>query len=164
MAVFPNPADASLNRAFLGKAALDLADLLAAQAREVYIARGMIFPVAASSTLLSIADHAPVSQAALADMLGRPHQTVAQKLRDLARLDLVQSEPSPDDARVSLLRLTAAGLAQADALRAYCIDAAAAFAALFDETGTDVSAALAGAVAALKRRHLADRLAGGDKP
>ena len=149
--------DPELARAFIAKTAMDFINTVVGQARPVYGALGMRFPVAASSALLTIGRSGPLSQAELARALNQPHQSAAQQLASLTRAGLVEVSACPDDRRVKLHALTATGRDQFDRLQSYLIDEKHVFAELEEEIGVNLSHALRSANTALAVRSLQDR-------
>ncbi|MFC7049405.1 MarR family winged helix-turn-helix transcriptional regulator [Emcibacter nanhaiensis] len=145
--------------AFTGKMALDFAMLISRQAETVYEDRGIEFPVIVSSTLLCLAEVGSASLVEIARTLDHPHQLVAQRVKTMAKLDLITSAPDPDDRRRTIFRLTPKGWQQANLLKDYRRDAALVFSALSEEVSADLLALLHQAVTALKDKPLADRFA-----
>lgn len=139
-----------ISKAYLGKKAADLANLITAQAEAVYRDRGMTFPVVTSSTLHYLGRNGGVSLVDIAKALEHPHQVIAQRIANLARLGLVERHPDPDDGRRQLLHLTDQGRDQAGRLEDYIIASSTAVQDLFDEIHADLSKTIGHAIAALK--------------
>ncbi len=149
--------DPDLARVFIARHAMSWADLAVDQARPVYGDYKLDFPVNASSALLTIGRFGPVTQAEIAHHVGFSHQSVAQQLRALTRLGLIERRPDPNDARAYRLMLSRRGRAQYRRLETFCEDASAVFEELFEEAGCDLAAALAKTKRALENRPLKDR-------
>ncbi|WP_407893186.1 MarR family winged helix-turn-helix transcriptional regulator [Lacticaseibacillus sp. N501-2] len=65
-------------------------------------------------------DAAPKPQNQLAALLDVNHSTVAKSVRRLATAGVVTTKPSPQDGRVTLVTLTAQGLALAKKVKTVC--------------------------------------------
>lgn len=141
--------DQDVRVSFLGKKALDVAQLIAAQAKPVYEAEGLEIPVAASSTLLILGRRATLSQSEIATALNQPHQTVAQHIRALEKRRLVHNRRAPGDARARAYSLTPKGKDQYRRLERYLQVVHAVFQQLFEEIDADLADALEKAETAL---------------
>lgn len=150
-------ADLAEDLAFLPKMALDFALLTARQAESVYERAGIDFPVSVSSTVLFLARVKTASLVEIARALGQPHQLIAQRIKILVKLDLIESEPDPEDGRRIVYSLTRSGKAQSVKLLKYCDEAAVVFAKLCKEIGADLLPALSAAVDALQEKPLLRR-------
>ncbi len=146
-----------VNKAYFGKKAADLVDLIALQAAVVYQQRGMVFPVVTSSTLDYLARHDGVSAADVAQALEHPHQLITQRIAGLEKLHLVERHTDPDDGRRLLVRLTPKGRKQAELLEDYIAASTKAVDDLFAEIDSDLSAVIDRAILALKQRPFSDR-------
>jgi DNA-binding MarR family transcriptional regulator len=150
----------TINKAYTAKKLLDLSYLIQQQAAAVYTAKGMVFPVICSSTLLRLAAGGPGSVTDIAQVLEHPHQTIAKHLATLEKLGIVGKQPDPQDRRRTEYHLTAFGQDQAALLHAYNREAAQVFSDLDAEISTDLSAALDTAITSLKGKSFAARFAG----
>lgn len=146
-----------VQKAYTAKKLLDLAYLIQAQVTEVYTHKGMIFPVSCSSTLLYLGKQGPASVTEVARALQHPHQTVAQHLSTLGKLNIVESRADERDRRRLEYVLTDLGRAQAGLLDQYNIEAAEVFERLNDDIGTDLGSVLDIGIRALNSRSMADR-------
>ena len=148
---------AIVQKAYTAKKLLDLAFLIQSQVTEVYVHKGMIFPVSCSSTLLYLGKFGPASVTEVARVLQHPHQTVAQHLATLSRLHIIDKRVDEADRRRIEYFLTDAGKVQADLLDQYNVEAADVFERLNRDIGTDLGDVLDIGIAALNRRSMADR-------
>lgn len=146
-----------IQKAYTAKKALDFFYLILEQVRTVYLDKGMIFPVIASSTLLYISEHEPVSLTEISKALEHPHQVIAQRTATLMKLNLLRKQPDPNDKRRSEFSLTKIGSTQAALLHKYNIEAADVFQSIFDDAGVDIGAALDAGNNAMKQRTMAHR-------
>lgn len=65
-------------------------------------------------------DAAPKPQNVLAELLDVDHSTIAKSVRRMAAANIVQTHRSAQDGRVTLVALTASGLALAKRVKAVC--------------------------------------------
>lgn len=149
--------DPIIQKAYTAKKLLDLAFLIQAQVTEVYVHRGMIFPVSCSSTLLFLNKCGPASVTEVARALQHPHQTVAQHLTTLSKLSIIDKQADQTDRRRVEYVLTDLGASQANLLDEYNQDAALIFEQLDQDIGTDLGGVLDTGIAALKRQSMGDR-------
>ena len=136
--------------AFTAKMAYDFAMLVGRQAESVYQSMGIAFPVTVSSTVLYLTKVKASSLAEIARALDHPHQLIAQRLKTLLKLELIESKPDPSDRRRTEYRLTKKGKSQGKHLQKYCSEADGIFSDLSTELGVDLLAALRNAHAALQ--------------
>lgn len=148
---------AIVRKAYTAKKLLDLAFLIQSQVVKVYVRNGMVFPVACSSTLLHLSKSGPASVTEVARALRHPHQTVAQHLSTLSKLNVVEKRTDPADRRRTEYFLTDFGTIQASLLHRYNVDAAAVFEGLDADIGADLGDLLDKAMAALDARPMDDR-------
>lgn len=141
-----------VSKAYTAKKLLDLSYLIQAQVASVYDEKGMVFPVVCSSTLLFLKLHGPASVTEVAKALEHPHQTVAQHLNTLGRLDIVEKRRDKTDQRRSEFVLTEIGEDQSERLERYNIEAADVFTGLDKDIGADL-----GQLLEVGRTHLLDR-------
>ncbi|GGI73806.1 hypothetical protein GCM10007973_08300 [Polymorphobacter multimanifer] len=149
--------NAIIQKAYTAKKLLDLAYLIQGQVTEVYAHKGMIFPVSCSSTLLCLGKRGPASVTEVARALAHPHQTVAQHLSTLGRLNIVATRTDETDRRRVEYILTDIGQTQAVYLNQYNVEAAEVFDRLNRDIGTDLGDVLDIAMAALSNKSMADR-------
>ncbi len=154
--------DDTIQKAYTAKKLLDLAYLIQGQAAEVYRARGMVFPVICSSTLLRLADAGPASVTQIAAVLEHPHQTITQHLNALIKLGIAEKRPDESDKRRFEFHLTPFGEEQAALLKSYNAAAARVFTELDEALSVTLSAVLDGGITALKEHPLAARFEGLD--
>ena len=145
--------------AYLGKHALQLMMRTSEQMQVVYGQRGLEFPIEASSTLHFLMLQDGSSLVEVAKGLDLQHQLVAQRVKKLIALGLVEKQPDPVDARRTALVLTANGRDQARALVACMEDTAVIYRDLFREIGCDLTAALGDALSAIRTKPLTERFA-----
>lgn len=153
-----------VDAAFTGKMALDFAFLIAAQAEDVYKNKGICFPVTVSSTLLYLTRVKAASLLEISSALNHQHQLVAQRIKILLKLALIEANADPMDKRRTLYRLTKAGKRQGEILQDYCREAADVFLDLSSEVGVNLLEALHQASAALQRTPLLERFVARNKP
>lgn len=146
-----------VQKAYTAKKLLDLAFLIQAQVTAVYAHKGMIFPVSCSSTLLYLGKQGPASVTEVARALQHPHQTVAQHLATLGKLNIIDKRADAGDRRRLEYVLTDLGRSQADLLDQYNIEAAEVFDRLNTDIGTDLGDVLDMGIRALNNRSMADR-------
>lgn len=154
--------DDTIQKAYTAKKLLDLAYLIQGQAAEVYRARGMVFPVICSSTLLRLANAGPASVTQIASVLEHPHQTITQHLNALIKLGIAEKRQDESDKRRFEFHLTPFGVEQAALLAAYNTAAARVFTDLDEALSVTLSSVLDEGMAALKERPLAARFEGLD--
>lgn len=147
----------STNKAFLAKRVFDLHLLILKQAEQVYQSKGMIFPVAVSSTILFFASVKSTSLAQIAKALGQPHQLISQRIKILLKLNMIVSSPDKKDKRRTLYKLTNLGKKHASLLDDYCIEAEIAFNDLSEELGIDLHQLLNKTCEALEKKPFAHR-------
>lgn len=145
------------NRAFTAKRVFDLHLLILKQAEDVYVSRGMIFPVAVSSVILFLSTAKRASLTEISKALGQPHQLIAQRVKILVKLALISGVQDPDDKRRTVYEFTEAGLSQRDLLIDYCSEAEVAFGDLSNELGVDLHEVLDKACKALENKSFAVR-------
>ena len=148
---------AVVRKAYTAKKLLDLAFLIQAQVTKVYARNGMVFPVSCSSTLLHLSKSGPASVTEVARALEHPHQTVAQHLATLSKLQVIEKRTDAADRRRTEYFLTEFGEAQASLLHQYNVEAAAVFEGLDTDIGADLGDLLDRAMAALNARPMDDR-------
>lgn len=147
----------TIQKAYTAKKLADLINLIVQQVTPVYGQMGMVFPVICSSTLLCLSTRGPASVTEIARLLHHPHQTVAQHLRILTGLGIIEKQPDPNDKRRSEYHLTDLGLKQAALLGTYNLRAADVFQSLSDDINVDLPAVLDAGVKALTKRTMEDR-------
>lgn len=153
-----------VDAAFTGKMALDFAFLIATQAEDVYKNKGICFPVTVSSTLLFLTRVQAASLLEISAALGHQHQLVAQRIKILLKLELIEANADALDRRRTLYRLTRVGRRQGKILQDYCGEAAQVFIELSDEVGVDLLDALHQASTALQKTPLLERFIARSQP
>ncbi|MDB9526835.1 bifunctional helix-turn-helix transcriptional regulator/GNAT family N-acetyltransferase [Oscillatoria sp. CS-180] len=78
----------------------------------------------------------------IAQAIGHSHPSVSQIVKEMAKKDLVSTEKSQTDARVNIVKLSAAGKAIVPRLDEQCSDVREAIAQLLQETQNDLWAAI----------------------
>ncbi|MFB9375239.1 MarR family winged helix-turn-helix transcriptional regulator [Algimonas porphyrae] len=149
--------DHTTKQAYLGKAAHDLVRLTSDQVADIYDRRQIIIPVELSSTLHSLSLKSGSSLTEIASTLGLPHQLVAQRVRKLISLGLLERRPDATDGRRFELHLTDYGHDQADRLRVCMRDMSRVYEGLYEEIGCDLPAILGAAMKAIRDHSLVDR-------
>ena len=147
-----------LRGAFVANTLERLASQIMEQGNALLRDAGLDFPSRAASTVLLLGEQARISAADLAKALDQPHQLVTQRVDLLIELGIVSRAGDPGDARRRILVLTSKGKRQFKALKARLTLAEAAFAALSAEIGCDLADATRGAIAALGRSSVLDRV------
>jgi len=137
------------NTAFTNKRLFDLFLLINEQAGNVYMKLGIDFPVSASSTVLFLSVKKKGTVTEIAKALGLSHQLIAQRLKSLLNLKLIEKQPSEQDKRKILYRLTPKGSEQALKLDNYCENAEKTFNELSDEVGVDLQSLINKTISAL---------------
>lgn len=156
-------AEIAVNAAFLSKRVYDFHLLINKQADKVYKNKGIIFPVATSSTVLFLSTIDSASLAQIARALDHPHQLIAQRVKALLKLELIEGTQDSKDKRRTLYHLTQTGLIQSQLLNDYCKEAADAFNSLSKEVGVDLHVTLNKACTALERTPFSERFPSGKK-
>ena len=121
--------------------------------------RGFQSPARSGSTLLLLRANGPTGITEIAYRLRLSHPLIIKLAAALAEAGLVEDAADPRDSRRRLIALTARGEAEADRLADYSAGIARVFAAMFEEAGIDLYAALEGFEAAAERRPIAARIA-----
>lgn len=149
--------DISKNEAFMAKRVFDLHLLILKQAEEVYSNKGICFPVAVSSVMLFLSSIDAASLAQISRAMGQPHQLIAQRIKILLKLALIEGQQDKNDKRRTLYKLTPLGKEQGQLLDEYCIEAAQAFNHLSAELDVDLHDILDKACKALEMTSFAQR-------
>ena len=147
----------SARKAYLGKHAQNLLLKSSDQVKDVYQQRGIVIPVAVSSTLECISRNKGVSLADISKTLNLPHQLVAQRISKLLKLNLAEKRSDPNDKRRSEYFLNSVGEDQACRLRTCMEDMSIIYEDMYKEIGCDLSQMLLSAIDALDRKSLAHR-------
>ena len=147
----------SFDSAFLAKSVFDLHCLIQKQSEELYLLKGLDFPVVVSSTIMFLSTVNKASITQIANALNHAHQLAAQRVKILLKHDLIKASPDLEDKRRTLYSLTEKGIEMAKALKLYCVDAAAAFDDLSNEMGVDLQQLFNKLSAALLQRSFGDR-------
>lgn len=149
--------DLQSNYAFLAKTVFDLHCLIQKQSDELYLEKEMGFPVLVSSTLLFLSSYGSASLVEIGKALNHSHQLVAQRIKILLKLNLIQGTLDPKDKRRTLYTLTEEGQDKSKVLHLYCIDASAAFQDVSDELGVDIQKLFNNIIVALKNKTFGER-------
>jgi|JI6StandDraft_1071083.scaffolds.fasta_scaffold36909_3 DNA-binding MarR family transcriptional regulator len=120
---------------------------------------GLRAPVRTFSALLFLARHGPATMADIAGIDGQSHQLVAQRLKPLEMIGLIERCDDPADARRRPYRLTSTGLVEAAQVEQLSRQLAKAMDALFAQIDCDVAAALDQTLEGLRRQSLLSRIA-----
>lgn len=147
--------------AFVGNRLGRVVDFIVEQGDLLLRDRGVTFSSTAASTVLLLSERTNLSSADLARELDHPHQLVTKRVETLIQLGLVRRKSDPHDGRRKVLALTKKGQAEAALLGQAVHDASAAFSAIYDEIGVNVSEVAASVAGALARRSLAERIKDG---
>lgn len=127
------------------------------QVQDLYVARKLVIPAAASSTLQCLYLNEGTSSADIAKILCMSHQLITQHIEKLLKLSIVVKKSDQKDRRRQIICLTPFGIEQATLLSQTIDDAAAIYDSLFEEIGCHIPALLDRADEALKRRSLNER-------
>jgi len=144
--------------AYLGKHAQNLIFRTLEQEAEFYEMRGIVFPVRASSTVEMIDRKPGISLSEIGRALGFPHQLVAQRIKILSEMSLIEKRADPEDRRRTGFFLTQIGKKQAKLLQSCVEDISQVYAELYEEIGCDLSAKLILAIRALEDHPIIQRL------
>lgn len=144
--------------AYLGKHAQNLIFKTLEQEAEIYEMRGIVFPVRASSTIEMINRKPGISLSEIGRALGFPHQLVAQRIKILSQMSLIEKRADPKDRRRSGFYLTRIGKKQAMLLQCCVEDISQVYAELYEEIGCDLPAKLILAIKALENQPIIQRL------
>ena len=147
-----------MRTAYLGKHAQNLILRTLEQESEIFEMRGIIFPVRASSAVEMIHRRLGISLSEIGRALGFTHQLVAQRIKILTDMSLIEKRPDAKDRRRSGFFLTRTGKAQAKLLRACVEDISQLYKDLFDEIECNLSEKLISAISALEDRPLVQRM------
>lgn len=147
-----------LRPAFVAHLAERLTEALCVSAQELADAAGLKAPSRTHSVLLFLLDNGPASLVEMARTDGQSHQLLSTRLKPLEALGLITRSADPNDARRRPYALTRSGRSQAIAVRAAIGAHARAMEGLFAETGVNLIEVLDGALEALRRKSLLDRV------
>lgn len=148
-----------MRTAYLGKFAQNLILKTLEQEREIYEAYGIVFPVRASSTVEMIKRKPGISLSEIGRALSFPHQLVAQRIKILSTMSLIEKRLDPNDRRRYGFFLTTMGKQQALLLQSCVENISWVYSDLYEEVGCDLPAKLAAAIEALENRPILQRLA-----
>lgn len=140
------------NVAFTNKRFMDFFMLVNEQADVVYKKIGITFPVPVSSTVMYLSANRQGSLTEIAKGLGLSHQLIAQRVKILLDLRLIEKHPARNDRRKMNYTLTEEGLRQSDILLQYCEGAEYAFNHLSEEMGVDMQNLINRAIDALHQK------------
>jgi DNA-binding MarR family transcriptional regulator len=115
-------------------------------------------PARAGSTLLLLRDNGPTGITEIAYRLRLSHPLIIKLAAALAEAGLVRDESDPADSRRRLIALTEKGSAEAARIEHFSAALGRTFAAMFEEAGADLYAALERFEEAAGRRPIAARL------
>ena len=146
-----------LDRTYLGRLSEQLSDLIEQQSADVFTRAGLVVPVKSCSLLKSIAALGPVSASNLVRALNRSHQLIQQKIPKLIKLGLIVRRPDPEDQRVILIEITAAGRDQLALLDRLAREFDRAYAEM-EEVAGPVFETIDRAIQNLRARPLIDRI------
>ena len=143
------------SRAFIGKQADDLGQLIKAQIQPLLEKLGIIVPVKSCSIIHYLYQSDDNSLADLAKKLNQSHQLVKQKLPRLNNLGLLNKTQDPTDKRRSIYQLTDKGREQAALLAENSL--LHVYEDLSNEIGANLYQVLNDAIDSLKRKDLLTR-------
>jgi DNA-binding MarR family transcriptional regulator len=115
-------------------------------------------PARSGSTLLLLRENGPTGVTEIACRLRLSHPLIIKLTAAMAAAGLVRDESDPGDNRRRLIALTDEGEAEAARLDVFSRAIAQTFAAMFEESGADLFAALERFEQAAEARPIADRL------
>ncbi len=146
-----------LRDAFVANLLDTLVNQIVEQGDDLLRQAGVVFPSRSASTVLLLGGGRDLSVADIAKTLGHPHQLATQRVDMLIALGIAKRVDDPGDGRRKVVRLTPKGRRQLQKLEATLVLARSAIAALFEETGCDLSAAALRAMQALETKSLLER-------
>lgn len=146
-------------KAFLGKHAKALVDGTSEDVARIYERIGLTIPVQTSSTLQTLNTHDGLALADMARIIAIPHQLAAQRVKKLVALDIVTTQPDPNDARRKIFTLTDFGRRQAQLLKDCMDNMAVIYERLYAEIECDLAQKLLDALASIQNKPLDDRYA-----
>lgn len=150
--------DKRLLPAFVGARIQSLSDLIIEQGGAMLESKGLRTNPRSVSIILVLYKYGPLPLTKLSEHLNQVHQLTAQRLGYIEKAGLVQRKPDPEDARRSVLHLTAKGRKEAVLLLAVLEEASKAFSKLFDEIGCDLLTSTNSAINALQTKPLLARM------
>jgi GNAT superfamily N-acetyltransferase/DNA-binding MarR family transcriptional regulator len=106
--------------------------------------------------MLSVRQEATISE--LAESIGQTHPAVSQVVRMMVTAEVVQSEKSTTDARITKVQLTQKGRLMAARLELQCEDVQSAVNQMFSETNSNLWSEIAAIEQELSTRNLYDRV------
>ncbi|HEV2817763.1 MAG TPA: winged helix DNA-binding protein [Allosphingosinicella sp.] len=148
----------SLGLPFMAHRLRRLSELILEGSSAVLREAGLEGPARAGSTLLLLRENGPTGITEIAFRLRLSHPLIIKLTAALAAAGLVSDESDPADSRRRLIALTDKGAAEAARIERVSTALGRTFAAMFEETGTDLYAALERFEAAAEARPIAARL------
>lgn len=143
--------------AFTSKRLLDLFLLINEQADIVYKKIGIEFPVLVSSTVLFLSRNEKGTLTEISKGLGLSHQLVAQRIKILLKMELIEKRPLKSDKRKTNYELTEKGKKQSEILHLYCKGAEIAFNSLSQDVGVDLHTVIDNAIHSLIKKSFSER-------
>jgi DNA-binding MarR family transcriptional regulator len=143
------------SKAFIGKQADDLSNLIREQIKPIYQSLGIVVPVKSCSVIHYLNKHDDLSVTDLAKHLKQSHQLVKQKLPKLQTLGLIEQRADDNDKRRSTYHLTSEGKHQAQLLDENSL--ISVYQHLSNEVGADLHKVLNKAINGLKHKDLLTR-------
>ena len=142
---------------YLSKRAQDLRLIVLRQLQDLYASKGVIVPPVASVTLQLVARTEKPSVSDIAKILEVPHQTIAQRLGSLRKLNLVENGVDPNDQRRTIYQLTKLGAEQFKLLEECLQELAIVYSDMYDEIECDLPKFLSRAITALNDKSISER-------
>jgi DNA-binding MarR family transcriptional regulator len=143
------------SKAFIGKQADDLSNLIREQIKPIYDSLGIVVPVKSCSVIHYLHNFDALSVTDLAKHLKQSHQLIKQKLPKLQNLGLIEQRDDDNDKRRSTYHLTNEGKNQAELLDENSL--ISVYQHLSDEIGADLHKVLNQAINGLKHKDLLTR-------
>ena len=145
------------SKAFLGKRAEDLSNLIEQQTQPIFDELKIVVPISSCSTILALKTLKTASLVEIARQLEQSHQLVKQKLPKLERLGLISKSADSLDKRKTNYKLTPQGIEQSEKVESYLKVSEDLVKTVSDEIGNDVAEILSDALSALRSKTLLER-------
>ena len=142
---------------FIGRPIDELSALIVEQSAMIFEEQDIVIPVRSCSLMTALGHLKEASASDLASTLDQSHQLILQKLPKLLRLDLVERNPDPEDARRKVFSLTEKGKEQLALFQDCSVQLRKAYKELFEEVG-DIKRLATVTIAALRERTLSSRV------
>ncbi|NVK21527.1 MAG: winged helix-turn-helix transcriptional regulator [Kangiellaceae bacterium] len=145
------------SKAFLGKRAEDLSNIIEQQTQPIFDELKIIVPITSCSTVLTLKKLKTASLVEIARELEQSHQLVKQKLPKLERLGLISKSPDKLDKRKTNYKLTPKGIEQSKKIESYLVVSEKLVQTVSNEIENDVAQIVNDALSALRYKTLLER-------